>query len=80
MPRGHVLTRRVAMGRLIVKEDVRAEGLEYRAFFHPPPRNTASSIRTPQARRVWITRLWVGALRAVTKAVRMGLSCGLLSR
>src|SRR6185312_652973 len=39
-----------------------------------PPRNKASSRRTPQLRSVRITRLCAGAERAVTSAVRIGES------
>src|SRR3982751_6715312 len=41
--------------------------------FGRPPRNSASSMRTPHLRRVRITRLCAGAERAVTSAVRIGV-------
>ena len=59
----------------IVEEDVGAEGFEERPLSRPP-RNKASSRRTPHSRRVRITRLCAGAERAVTSAVRIGESSG----
>jgi len=41
--------------------------------FDLPPRKSASSIRMPHSLNVRMTRLWAGAERAVTRAVRIGL-------
>ena len=58
------------MARLVVEEEIRLE-LAQEGAFSRPPRNMASSTVIPQSSNVRMARSCAGALRAVTRAVRM---------
>ena len=66
---------RLAMPLLVVKK-ISAPNAFKNAPFGNPPKNRASSIRTPQALKVLTTLSWAGAALAVTNAVLIGEDCG----